>query len=94
MVEKARTLLSKLPNWWPVLVGIIWLIWSTSAWHTEVMDKINTQEDQIKAIQEYLKHDHNHQKGDVDFPDVGVSSNGNRPPQVSDQPMPSIPNQQ
>lgn len=74
LVEKARSLFSKLPNWWPVLAAIVWLIWNTSQWHTEVMDKLKTQEDQIQQIQDYLRHDHDHQKGSAEPPNVGLSS--------------------
>jgi hypothetical protein len=37
------------------------------------MNQLKTQEDQIKAIQDYLKNDHDHQKGDAQTPDFGLS---------------------
>jgi hypothetical protein len=95
MVERARSLMSKIAESWPVLTAIIWLIWATSSWHTEVMDQLKTQEDQIKAIQQYLRTDHNHQKGSVETPDSGVGYL-QKPslPQDAEQPMPAIPHTQ
>ena len=72
LVEKTRALLEKFPAWWPVFVALIWLIWQTASWHQEIMDQLKTQEDQIKAMQEYLKTDHDHTKGFLGPPMSGL----------------------
>jgi hypothetical protein len=72
MVEKVKSGFSKLVETWPIIVALATLIWMTSQFHTEVILQLKTQEDQIKAIQEYLKHQHEKSSADVPYP---VSSN-------------------
>lgn len=72
VVEKTRDFFSRLPSWWPVLVGIVWLIWSTATWHADVTSQLKTQEDQIQDIQQYLRHDHDKSAADPFNP--GISS--------------------
>ena len=81
MAEKARGLLSRLVELWPIVTAMIWLIWATSSWHTEVMMQLKTQDDQIKQIQEYLRTDHDHQKGSAETPNSGLSSIQQKPAQ-------------
>jgi uncharacterized protein involved in tolerance to divalent cations len=81
MAEKARGLLSRLVELWPIVTAMIWLIWATSSWHTEVMMQLKTQEDQIKQIQEYLRTDHDHQKGSAETPNLGLFSIQQKPAQ-------------
>ena len=72
--EKAQGLLSRLVELWPIVTAMIWLIWTTSSWHTEVMMQLKTQDDQIKQIQEYLRTDHDQQKGSAETSNLGLSS--------------------
>ena len=87
MVEKARGLLSRLVELWPIVTAMVYLIWVTSSWHTEVMMELKTQEDQIKQIQEYLRTDHNHQKGSAESTEGGLSSIQQAPPQDTGLPL-------
>lgn len=58
MTEKIRGLWERLPAWWPVGVGIIYLIWSSATWHQEMNDRMKSVETQVIAIQEYLRTEH------------------------------------
>jgi len=74
MVDKMKGFFGTLPDWWPVMAACIWLIWSTATWHQEIIDKMNSQEEQIKAIQEYLRNGHAEKNGaEISIP--GLSSN-------------------
>ena len=68
MTEKIRGAWNRLPAWWPVGMGIVYLIWSQASWHQEINDRLKTVESQVVAIQEYLRHEH--QKTAPNIPDV------------------------
>ena len=79
MVEKARGLWDRLPAWWPVGIGIVYLIWSQASWHQEMADRMKSVETQVIAIQEYLRTDH--KRVDSTSPSYIPGISWNPPPQ-------------
>lgn len=73
MVERVKSFWRWLPAWWPVGVGVAYLIYASITWHAQVDMKLDLQENQITEIQQYLREDHKK----TTFTDLypGISSN-------------------
>lgn len=76
MAEKVRGLWDRLPSWWPVGVGIVYLIWSSATWHQEMTDRMKNVETQIIAIQDYLRNEHQKVSSEPAYI-PGISTNQN-----------------
>ncbi len=81
VVEKAQELWYKwVPGWLPVFLALLWIAMQ----YQRIEDRLDIQDAQIKAIQEYLRSDH--QKTSSSPFDPGISFNRQQPQQMANDP--------
>ena len=87
MTENIRRVWDRMPAWWPVGVGIVYLIWSSATWHQEMNDRMRSVESQIIAIQDYIRNEHRKTEALPTYiPGVSL----NQMPQDAASPFPTV----
>jgi hypothetical protein len=75
MVEKARALWHEwIPGWFPIASAILVASFWLGQQQQRIIDRLDAQDRQIQAIQEYLRQTHG-QKNEAEPPIPGISFN-------------------
>lgn len=84
MVEKVKRWFEIMPGWVPICITILSATMWLGRYSQSIEDRVKAMEEQIKAIQEYLRT--HHTKNDGDFVGRDYDSD-KRPPQSAYEPV-------
>lgn len=72
VVERAKELWYQwIPGWLPVCSCIIVGAWWVGQYTQSINDRLKALEEQMKQVQQYISHDHDHLQGDLPLGYVG-----------------------
>jgi len=79
--EKVKAFWEQIPAWLPIGGSVLFAALYVGGYAQRLNDRLDSMESQIKAIQDYIRHEH--KKADSNAPDFDLQSSDKKPSETA-----------